>query len=52
MTNNLVYNFDAENLKFLIFYELILLNMILSLTGMCIGMYVQLYDMSSSAWSL
>lgn len=44
MTNNPVFNFDAENyLICFIFYVLILLSIILSLTGMCIDMYVQLW---------
>lgn len=51
LTNNLVYNFDTENYLKLFFYLLIFffLNIFLSLTGMCIDMYVQLYDMSLSA---
>ena len=31
------------------YYVLVLLNIILVLTGMCIDMYVQLYDVSLSA---
>lgn len=47
MTNNPVFNFDAENyLICFIFYVLILLSIILSLTGMCIDMYVQLWYIS------
>lgn len=48
VSNNLVFKFDAENyLKCFIFYVRILLSIILSLTGMCIDMYVQLYDISA-----
>lgn len=48
LTNNLIYNFDTENCTFL-FTDFFFKYIILSLTGMCIDMYVQLYDMSLSA---
>lgn len=51
LTNNLIYNFDTENctLNFFIYWFFFFKYIILSLTGMCIDMYVQLYDMSLSA---